>query len=437
MSLEPHGTGLRLGVHIADVSHYVREDRPLDREAFERGTSIYYPDGVVPMLPFELSNEICSLKPGVERLTLTVLMDFTEKGEMKHFEVFPSIIKSRHRLTYTQVWDLLQHGTRDPALEGTLPVLQAMHRLSRTLRKNRFENGSIDFQVPEADVQMNPDGTVRFIGIAEHNPAHELIEEFMLAANRAVARFLNRKRVPMVHRVHEPPDAEKMLAFQEYLEGLGYRLPSYRHPTSKSLHRLLQKVKGKPEARAINTLLLRAMKKAVYSSKPIGHYALGFEDYTHFTSPIRRYPDLAVHRLVHSFAKKKTPGPTERKRLAKIASQVGDQATEREIKAMQVEREVVDLRRAQYMADKIGRVYTGIVSGVTSFGVFVELQEVFVEGLVRVSSLLDDYYLFYEHEHMLKGQHRGRTFRIGDSLRVRVADVDLPRRRINLTLAPK
>ena len=435
VSLEVEDGIWRLGVHIADVSHYVTEGSALDKEAFERGTSIYYPDGVIPMLPFELSNEVCSLKPREKRLTVSAVMEFTKDGELMRSSLFPSVIKSRHRFTYTQVWDLLENGDSKGEFPDALPVLKGMHRLSRQLRKRRFDEGSVEFDIPEPEIAMNPDHSVAGISIAERNPAHQLVEEFMLSANRVVARTLLEKGVPLVNRIHEPPDPDKLAVFAEFLESLGHRLPSIKKLPSKSLNKLLEKVRYRPEGRAVNTLMLRSLKKAVYSENPIGHYALGFEHYAHFTSPIRRYPDLAVHRLVKNVMSRKKLTGKEKHHLRRTATEVSLQSTDREVRAQSIEREVNDLRRAQFMQDKVGRVFSGIVSGVQAFGFFVELQEVFVEGLVRVSNLRDDYYLFYEHEYKLKGQHRGRTFRIGDEVRVRVAEVDLPRRRIDLVLA--
>ncbi|MFQ5481773.1 MAG: ribonuclease R, partial [Nitrospinaceae bacterium] len=381
VSLECVDSGFVLGVHIADVSHYVPEGGVLDREAFDRGTSIYFADGVIPMLPTVLSNEICSLKPDVERLTVTVLMRFTKDGDLEGHEVFPSFIRSRRRWTYTQVWDLLRDGGSSGGSGDLAPHLARMYRLSGMLRRRRFASGSIDFQIPEPEILMHPDGSVQTIQVAAHNPAHELIEEFMLAANQVVARHLTRLEVPLVHRVHEPPDPEKIREFSEFIQGLGHKLPAARQVSSRHLNRLLMKVRDRPEGRAINTLLLRALKKAVYAEEPLGHFGLGFEDYTHFTSPIRRYPDLAVHRLVKQFQKKKKAGVAERKRLRKKAEQVAGPATDREVRAQQVEREVHDLRRAQFMEDRVGEVFSGIISGVQAFGFFVELQEVFVEGL--------------------------------------------------------
>ncbi len=435
VSLEIEGGVWRLGVHIADVSHYVPESSALDKEAFDRGTSIYYPDGVIPMLPFELSNEVCSLKPREKRLTVSAVMEFTKEGELLRSSLFPSVIKSRHRFTYTQVWDLLQHGDPKGEFPDALPVLENMHQFSRTLHKKRFDEGSVEFDLPEPEITMNPDHSVAGIAIADRNPAHRLIEEFMLSANRVVAQTLLEKGAPLVNRIHESPDPDKLEVFQEFLETLGLRLPSIKKLQSKSLNKLLAKVKNRPENRVVNTLMLRTMKKAIYSENPIGHFALGFEHYAHFTSPIRRYPDLAVHRLVKNVLKKKKLTGKEKSRLRQIAAEVSVQSTDRELRAQGIEREVNDLRRAQFMQDKVGQVYSGVISGVQAFGFFVELKEVFVEGLVRVSNLRDDYYLFYEHEYKLKGQHRGRTYRIGDEVRVRVADVDIPRRRIDLVLA--
>ncbi len=433
VSLEIVNGGYRLGVHIADVSHFVREDSKLDKEAYQRGTSTYYPDGVIPMLPFQLSNEACSLKPGVKRLTVSVLIDFDKKGKVLGAKPFLSTIKSRIRFTYRQVAALLKNGDKDGTFSEALPVLQEMHTLSQTLRKNRFQKGSVDMNIPEPEIQVDKNGKVTGIELAEHNDAHELIEEFMLAANREIARYLTEKNVPVIHRIHEKPDEEKIADFNQFIASFGLRLRSVRNVRSVDLQNLLKRVRGKKEERTINLLLLRTMKKAVYSEKDPGHFALGFDHYTHFTSPIRRYPDLITHRLLKAFLKKRKCSQREKKRLLpKIADQaVQSSATER--KAMEIEREIIDLRRAQFMADKIGQTYTGFITGVTAFGFFVELSEVFVEGLVRVSSLTDDYYIFFETEHKLQGQRRHRAFTIGDPVTVRIHDVDIARRRIELT----
>ena len=433
VSLETTGRGYRLGVHIADVSHYVAENSPLDKEALERGTSVYYADGVIPMLPFELSNELCSLKPRQDRCTLSASIAFDLQGNVLDYEIFDSIINSKFRFTYNQVAAMLESGSTDKQHEAVMPVLQNMLTLSQLLRKRRFQEGSVDFNIPEPEIVMGEKGQVQNIVKAEHNVAHELIEEFMLAANRVVAEHLDKKNLPGIHRIHEPPDQDKLHRFQEFIKDLGFRLPTLRNIQSSHLQNLLMRARGHAEERTLNMLLLRSLKKAVYSEKDPGHFCLGFEHYTHFTSPIRRYPDLATHRMVKTFLSKKKCSQQERKKLLPRSREQAEQSSAMEIKAVEVEREIANLRRAQFMADKVGQVYSGHISSVTGFGMFVELDEIFVEGLVHISSLGDDYYVYYEHEHMLKGQHKNRTYRIGDALQVRVTRVDISKKQIDLS----
>ena len=437
VSLETTESGYVLGVHIADVSHYVTENSPLDKEALERGTSIYYADGVIPMLPFELSNEMCSLKPRQDRLTLSASITFDKQGNVLNYEIFDSVIKSKFRFTYNQVAEMLESKSVDKKYTDAFPVLQNMLTLSQMLRKRRFQEGSVDFNIPEPVIVMDAKGHVENIVKAEHNVAHELIEEFMLAANRVVAEHLDKKNLPGIHRIHEPPDQDKLHRFQEFIKDLGFRLPNLRDVQSEHLQNLLVRARGHAQERTLNMLLLRSLKKAVYSEKDPGHFCLGFEHYTHFTSPIRRYPDLATHRMIKAFLAKKKATLQERKKLLPQSKEQAEQSSMREVKAVEVEREVANLRRAQFMADKVGKEYSGHVSSVTGFGLFVELDEVFVEGLIHISSLGDDYYVFYEHEHMLKGQHKNKTYRIGDPMQVRVTRVDISKKQIDLSPVSK
>ena len=430
VSLEPLGDGYRLGVHIADVSHFITENSHLDEEAFERGTSIYYADGVIPMLPEILSNEACSLKPKEIRLTLSVFIDFDRQGNSLATQIYKSFIKSRRRFTYTEVAGLLKKGSNKKNDYPFLQTLTDMYHLSQTLRKRRFKNGSVDFHVPEPDIQIE-DGKVKQIEIVEHNAAHQVIEEFMLAANQAVALNLYEKDIPCIHRIHEPPDPTKIFEFKEFISSLGLRLSDSGKIRSKDLNTLLKKIQDTPEERVVNTLLLRTMKKARYSPSDPGHYCLGFTHYAHFTSPIRRYPDLIVHRIVKKYLKHKC-SKKEKKALQSSLSEISEQSTQMEIQAMSIEREIISLRRAQFMMDKIGKTFYGIITGVASFGFFVELENVFVEGLVKVSSIMDDYYLFIETEHKLIGQKFHRVFQIGNRVKVRVKDITLSKRQIDL-----
>ena len=431
ISLELIGEYYKLGVHISDVSHFVSENSFLDDEAFERGTSIYYADGVIPMLPEVLSNEACSLKPNSKRLTLSVFIKFDHQANVLSTEIHNSIINSQRRFTYKEVAHLIEYGSDKTEDLPFLKTLASMNNLSQTLRKRRFRNGSVDFFVPEPEIQINKAGTVEKIGIIEHNKAHQLIEEFMLAANQAVALFLHNKNIPCIHRTHESPDQTKLSEFKEFISSFGIRLSSLENIRSQDLNNLLKKSKGTPEEKVINYLLLRTMKKARYSESNLGHYCLGFEHYAHFTSPIRRYPDLVVHRIIKKYLKNKC-SKKEKKTLINSLSEISEQSNQMEAKAMGIEREIIGLRRAQFMMNKIGKTFYGLIIGVTGFGFFVELESVFVEGLVKISSITDDYYLFIETEHKLIGQKYHRIFKIGDRIKVRVTNIDLSKRQIDL-----
>ncbi|HHL39454.1 MAG TPA: ribonuclease R [Deltaproteobacteria bacterium] len=428
---ETGGGGLRLYVSIADVAHYVKEGSLLDAEARSRSTSVYFPDRCIPMLPEPLSNGICSLNPGVDRLTLTAEIEFDAGGRAVKKSFYESVIRSVKRLTYRQVQQVLDGDRRAAKGVGRAVVsdLKTMAALAQTLTGRRMRSGSIDFDLPEPQIIIDMEGRIEDIVRSERLASHRLIEEFMLAANRAVAERFGRTK-PFIFRVHEEPDEDKLRDFLEIVSCFGYP-PGKKGTGPKAMQRILSAAEGRPEERLVNHLLLRSMKQAVYSVENIGHYGLAFRNYTHFTSPIRRYPDLVVHRLVKAALRRRRPrGEEAEERLAAVAAH----ASARERKAMEAEREIADLKKAQFMKDKVGMEYEGFVSGVTSFGFFVELREYFVEGLVHVTSLGDDYYIFDDKRHTLRGEHTKRSFRPGDEVKVRIEAVDLERRRIEMRL---
>ena len=426
--------GAKIYVSISDVSHYVREGTSLDEEAYLRGTSVYFPDRAIPMFPPELSNEICCLHPGVDRLTLTVELRYDEKGEGKSVQFYPSVIRSDERLTYTLVRKILVDGDLEvrEKFERLLPSLELMADLCQELRRRRTERGAIDFDLPEPEVMLNLQGGTEDIIRAERNLAHQIIEEFMIAANEAVARFVEEKGVPFIYRIHEPPKKEAIDEFRRFISHLGYRMRKDTDQSPKELQKVLFDVKGKPEERMVNQILLRSMKWARYSAKNLGHFGLASDAYTHFTSPIRRYPDLIVHRLL-----KRVMSKMEVQIAEEILANKADHLSDRERVAMEAEREIVDRYRVRFMRERIGEEFEGIISGVTAFGFFVELKDIFVEGLVRVTSLPDDYYQYHEKQYCLVGERTHKTFRIGDQVKVRVDRVDVERRHIDFGLLDK
>jgi ribonuclease R len=423
--------GTTLYVSISDVSYYVEEGTALDEEAFFRGTSVYLPDRAIPMFPPELSNEICCLQPRVDRLTLTVELRYDAKGTELAARFYPSLIRSAERLTYTIVKKILVD--QDPELRESLrhlvPSLESMASLSHELRRRRMKRGALDFDLPEPEVILNLQGEAEEIGRAERNLAHQIIEEFMIAANEAVARFMEAKGVPFIYRIHEPPSREAMEEFRRFVSQLGYKMGKSEDLSRGELQRVLMEMSGKPEEKVVNNLLLRSMKWAKYSAGNAGHFGLASEAYTHFTSPIRRYPDLMVHRLLREvMTGKEIRIPDEE--MEKKAGHL----SRRERVAMEAEREILERYRIRFMKDKVGEVFEGVVSGATAFGFFVELKEIFVEGLVRMTSLHDDYYRYNEKKHCLMGERTHKTFRIGDEVRVRVERVDVERRHIDFGL---
>lgn len=427
---------IRLWVSIADVSHYVKPDHPLDTDAYLRGTSVYFPDRCIPMLPEELSNGICSLNPNVDRLALTAEMTFDRSGAMTGSTFYPSVIRSAARLTYTIVRRILVDREEDVRQEHAplLPHLSLMEELAVRLMKKRRLRGSIDFDLPEPEIVLDLQGGTMAIVRSERNLAHRIIEEFMLAANEAVASFLEKRQVPSLYRVHEPPDMVKLRDFQEFIFNFGYDLPLKEESVEPAaLQALLDQAAGKPEERMINEVLLRSMKQARYTAENLGHFGLAAPCYTHFTSPIRRYPDLQVHRILKAVLKKGLK-ESDMERLAATLPDMAAHCSTRERTAMEAEREIVDLKKVQFMQGKVGEEFDGIITGVASFGFFVELVELFVEGMVHVSTLPYDFYRYVEKQHLLAGERTGRSFRIGDAVRVRVASVSIERKKVDFAV---
>ncbi len=420
-----------LGVHIADVSHYIRESSALDTEALRRGTSVYLVDGVIPMLPEKLSNGLCSLQPRRDRLTYSVFMTLTPRGALQDYEIVKSIINSKRRFTYEEVQGIITSGSGDFA-----DVIARMHALSRLLTKKRMREGSIDFETAEAKFRLAEDGYPIEIIRKLRLDAHRLVEEFMLMANRTVAKHVAAmveagKKAPFIYRVHDKPDQGKLKDLAAFVSHFGHSLdPDSVKP--KDLQRLLEEVRGTEEEFVINDVAIRSMAKAVYSEKNIGHFGLAFRYYTHFTSPIRRYPDLMVHRLLDEYAR--TMSDQRREFLAGRLPDVCLVCSETERKAVEAERESVRIKQIEYMDRHIGDELEGIISGVTNFGLFIEVNDLLIEGLVRVRDMEDDYYIHDEKNYALIGRNTGKRFRLGDRVTVQVVHVDLENREIHFSI---
>jgi ribonuclease R len=434
------GERIRLWVSIADVGYYVAEASPIDLEAYERATSVYFPGRCIPMLPEVLSNGICSLKPAVERLAMTAELLFDNQGRRVKSRFYPSVIRSMARLTYSEVRDMLVNEDRQviDRYAETYPQLRVMEELALRLMAMRRRRGSLDFDLPEAEVILDLRGNPEDIVRSERTLAHRIIEEFMLAANEAVAAFLAERGASFLYRIHEPPDLEKLQAFQEFLTHFNYGLVLGKKGVEpRRLQALLADAAGKPEERLINHVLLRSMKQARYSPDNLGHFGLAAEAYCHFTSPIRRYPDLVVHRVLREVLEKGGLSEKRKAHLQRILPEMGGHISQRERRAMEAEREIIDLKKSQFMAGKVGKEFEGFVSGVTPFGFFVELKDIFVEGLVHISNLEDDFYHYEEDLHRLIGQNRRKVFQVGNEVRVAVKNVNLERREIDFALAEK
>ncbi|MDZ7291826.1 MAG: ribonuclease R [candidate division KSB1 bacterium] len=432
-----------LGVHIADVSHYVPEGSPIDKEALARGTSVYLVDRVVPMLPEKLSNDLCSLKPHTDRLTYSCIMEVTPKGEVVNYRIAESIIHSKRRFNYEEVQKILdgkKSSTETASDEDERKIgpeldqiLREMNNLAHILTRRRLRNGSLDFDTPEVKIILDETGFPVEIRRALRQDSNRLIEEFMLLANQTVTKHVDltlaqkRKKPPFIYRIHEPPDPLKMEEFALFVKAFGFNFDHQQMITSKVLSKFLREIEGEPEADIIENVMLRSLMKAKYSTENVGHFGLAFKHYTHFTSPIRRYPDLAVHRVLKAYAHGYRPEIHDT--LASKLSYAAQQSSEREIVALEAERASIKMKQAQFMLRHLGDEFEGIISGVVSFGIFVEIPKFLVEGLVHISDLEDDFYVFEERAHRLKGQNSGKIYRLGDEVRVRVVRVD-PNERI-------
>ncbi|UOF91248.1 ribonuclease R [Fodinisporobacter ferrooxydans] len=417
----PNGNYL-LGVHIADVGYYVQEGSVLDKEAYRRGCSVYLVDRVIPMLPHRLSNGICSLNPQVDRLTLTCDMEFTPDLDMVRHDIYPSVIKTNERMTYTNVRKILidQDSELIERYEELVDDFRMMQDLAMKLRNRRMNRGAVDFDFQETKIIVNEEGKPVEIKKRERSIAEQIIEEFMLAANETVAEHFYWLQVPFLYRIHEDPDMEKMINFNEFIHNFGYHLKGIGnriHP--RSLQEILDKVKDTPEERIISTVMLRSLRQAKYAAESARHFGLSAEYYTHFTSPIRRYPDLVIHRIIREMVLHGRLGEKRHQYLSEHMADIAKQSSERERLAVEAERETDNLKKVEFMLDKIGEEFDGIISGVTAFGMFVELENS-IEGLVHVSYLNDDYYNYHEKQYALVGERTGNIYRIGDAVRIRV-----------------
>jgi len=425
-----------LGVHIADVAHYVPEGSALDEEAYERATSVYFPERAVHMFPSELSTGLCSLNPDVDRLVQTCLMEIDRRGKVVRYEIHDGVIHSDARMTYTDVNKILTD--RDPALieqyQPLVPMFETMRELFQILNARRRRRGSIDFDLKEPEIILDDEGMVEQIIALERNVAHRIIEEFMLVANETVAEHLDENNVPTLYRIHEEPDPLKVEQFEEFITTLGYSLGAPSNAVRpKHFQRLVDKIHGQPEEKPIAFLMLRTMQKARYDPQNQGHFGLAAGSYTHFTSPIRRYPDLVVHRTLRESRRGMS---TERiEELVEDLPEMARHTSDRERRANDAERELVQWKKVRFMADKVGDEFDGYITGVTAFGLFIELIEHFVEGMVHVSTMADDYYRFIEKQHVLRGENTSRVYRLGDRVRVQVIKIDMERRQIDLGLS--
>ena len=427
---ERDGDGYKLYVAIADVSHYVRPTDALDREAFNRGNSVYFPRRVIPMLPEVLSNGLCSLNPQVNRLCMVCEMHLDSSGDFLDYQFYPAVIYSHARFTYTQVAAMLENPLCEDANRHTqlLPHIQLIYTLFQLLLKARERRGAIDFETIETQMIFNDQGKIERILPVKRNDAHRLIEECMLAANVCASDFLQKHKQSTLYRIHEGPTPEKLISLRSFLKEFGLQLSGGDEPHAKDYAKTLTEIKDRPDAQLLQTVMLRSLRQAVYSPNNVGHFGLAYESYTHFTSPIRRYPDLLVHRAIKSVLSGDIYSPGDWRQLGMHCSQ-----TER--RADEASRDVESWLKCFYMMDRIGECFDGVISSVTGFGLFVALDGIYVEGLVHISELPSDYFHFDSAKHMLMGERSGKRYRLGDRLRIKIVRVDLETSKIDFVLA--
>lgn len=424
-----------LGIHIADVSHYVKENTQLDKEALQRGTSVYLADRVIPMLPEILSNNICSLRPGEDRLTFSVMIEITITGIVKSFEIKKSIINSKRRFTYQEAQEIIKSKKGDFSEEILL-----LYKLSINLTKKRMTEGSLDFESKEVKFEFTKTGKIKNIIIKERLDSMRLIEECMLLANKCVTQYVSkrqkeeRKHLPFIYRVHDLPDKEKLKQLSEFIKQFGYKVKlTGPVPDKNSLKKLLEEIKGKPEEYIINDLLIRAMAKAIYTDQNIGHYGLGFEDYTHFTSPIRRYPDLMVHRILYTYLQNENLQSNINKYKKELPG-ICKHSSIQEQNAVNAEREVIKIRQIEYINEHLQKKYEGIISGIVERGIFVEINDLLIEGMVRFKDIKDDYYMFDPKNHCATGRNTRRVLRAGNKVKVKVLRTNMETKKIDFEL---
>lgn len=418
-----------LGVHIADVSHYVRERSPMDKEAYERGNSVYLLDRVIPMLPEELSNGICSLNPNVDRLALSVFMEIDKSGTVRYHKIEETVINSDRRLVYDHVSDLLENKDKHESLKGLEDELFILRDLSKILNEKRNRRGSINFDFPETKIILDKDGKPVKIEEEDRRIANNIIEECMLVCNETIAEDMYWAEIPFLYRIHEEPSMERINEFNKIIHNFGYMLKGNQEVHPKELQKLTKEIKGKKEEALISTLMLRSLKKARYSEVEDMHFGLAAKYYSHFTAPIRRYADLEIHRIIKMYINGQL-NIKKQEKLDDFLAKLADHVSKTERTAEEAEREVEDLKMAEYMSERIGNEYEGIISSLTNFGIFVQLENT-IEGLIRYQDMKDDYYDFDEDNYIVRGQRTKKTYNLGDLVKIRVTGADINRRTID------